>query len=50
MKLEFTKEELEIIINGLHAGTDYCITMEEMDQYNVLRERIEGALQSKYEE
>ena len=45
MKLEFTKEQLEIIINGLHAGTDYCITTEEMDEYNVLIKRIEEVLQ-----
>ena len=45
MKLEFTKEELEIIINGLHAGTDYCLTTEEMVKYNILRERIEEVLQ-----
>lgn len=45
MKLELTKEELEMIINGLHAATDYCLTIAEMDKYNDLIKCIEKSLQ-----
>ena len=45
MKLEFTKEELVIILNGLYAGADRAFTMAEQEEYDVLAERIEEVLQ-----
>lgn len=45
MKLEFTKEELVIILNGLYAGADGAFTMAEQEEYDALAERIEEVLQ-----
>ena len=45
MKLEFTKEELVIILNGLYAGADGAFTMVEQEEYDALAERIEEVLQ-----
>jgi hypothetical protein len=46
MKLEFTREELEVLLNGLYAGADGAFTMSEQEEYDVLADRIESILQS----
>jgi hypothetical protein len=44
MKIEFTKEELVTLLNGLYAGADGAFTMGEQEEYDVLAERIEEVL------
>jgi len=51
MKIEITKEELEVLLYGLDALADNALSMNEMNKYNKFQdELIKRFLQSKYEE
>ena len=41
MKIELTKEELNMVLNGLYAAADGAYTMEEQMEYEVLSNKIE---------
>lgn len=41
MKLEFTREELNELVNGLYAAREFVLTREEEEPINTLLDRLE---------